>query len=78
MAVAVAAIRRARVHGLWMADWARRHPDAVRGIAYLETLVAPVSWVGPNAPDAALFGALRGPDGERLVLTENVDADVAA
>jgi pimeloyl-ACP methyl ester carboxylesterase len=31
-------------------DWAR-HPDAVRGIAYMETLVAPVSWNSENAPD---------------------------
>jgi haloalkane dehalogenase len=30
-----------------------------------------VSWVGPNAPDPALFGPLRGADGERLVLAEN-------
>ena len=58
--------------GVLAVDWARRHPDAVRGIAYLETLVAPVSWAGPNAPDPALFGPLRGPAGERLVLTENV------
>ena len=46
--------------GVLAVDWARRHPDAVRGIAYLETLVAPVSWAGPNAPDPALFGPLRG------------------
>ena len=58
--------------GVLAVDWARRHPDAVRGIAYLETLVAPVSWAGPNAPDPALFGPLRGPGGERLVLAENV------
>ncbi len=58
--------------GVLAIDWARRHPGAVRGIAYLETLVAPVSWAGPNAPDPALFGPLRGPDGERLVLAENV------
>ncbi len=31
-----------------------------------------MSWAGPNAPDPALFGPLRGPDGERLVLAENV------
>ena len=37
--------------GVLAVDWARRHPEAVRGIAYLETLVAPVSWAGPNAPD---------------------------
>ena len=58
--------------GVLAIDWARRHPGAVRGIAYLETLVAPVSWTGANAPDPALFGPLRGPDGERLVLVENV------
>ena len=54
--------------GVLAVDWTRCHPDAVRGIAYLETLVAPVSWAGRNAPDPALFG----PDGERLVLAENV------
>jgi haloalkane dehalogenase len=58
--------------GVLAFDWARRHPGAVRGIAYLETLVAPVSWDGPNAPDPGLFGPLRGPEGERLVLEENV------
>jgi haloalkane dehalogenase len=58
--------------GVLAVDWARRHPGAVRGIAYLETLVDPVSWADENAPDPALFGPLRGPDGERLVLDENV------
>jgi haloalkane dehalogenase len=58
--------------GVLAMDWARRHPAAVRGIAYLETLVGPVSWAGPNAPDPGLFGPLRGPEGERLVLEENV------
>jgi haloalkane dehalogenase len=58
--------------GVLAMDWARRHPAAVRGIAYLETLVGPVSWAGPNAPDPELFGPLRGPEGERLVLEENV------
>jgi haloalkane dehalogenase len=58
--------------GVLAMDWARRHPAAVRGIAYLETLVGPVSWAGPNAPDPELLGPLRGPEGERLVLEENV------
>ena len=58
--------------GVLAIDWARRHPDAVRGIAYLETLVAPVSWDGPNAPAPALFRKLRGPEGEQLVLEQNV------
>jgi haloalkane dehalogenase len=58
--------------GVLATDWARRHPDAVRGIAYLETLVAPVTWDSPNAPAPELFRRLRGPEGERLVLEENV------
>jgi haloalkane dehalogenase len=53
-------------------DWARRHPPGVRGVAYLETLVAPVTSDSPNAPDPALFDRLRGAEGERLVLEENV------
>lgn len=58
--------------GVLATHWARRHSERVRGIAYLETLVAPVTWDSPNAPDPALFGALRSADGERLVLQENV------
>jgi haloalkane dehalogenase len=57
--------------GVLAVDWARTHESAVRGIAYLETLVAPVSSDSPNAPDPAVFDRLRGPDGERLVLEEN-------
>lgn len=58
--------------GVLAMDWARRHPGAVRGLAYMETLVGPLSWAGANAPDPGLFGPLRGAAGERLVLTENV------
>ncbi len=53
-------------------DWARRHPQAIRGIAYLETLVAPLRSDSANAPDPALFGPLRGPEGESLVLQDNI------
>ncbi|MFD3405536.1 haloalkane dehalogenase [Kribbella sp. NPDC058693] len=58
--------------GVLATDWARRHPDAVRGIAYLETLVAPVTWDSPNAPAPELFRRLRSPEGEELVLQQNV------
>lgn len=57
--------------GVLAMEWARRHPDRVRGLAYLETLVAPVSWSGANAPDPDLFRPLRGPEGEHLVLVAN-------
>jgi len=53
-------------------DWARRHPNAVRGIAYMETLVAPVSWNDQNAPDPDLFRPLRTDAGEQMVLHDNV------
>ena len=52
--------------------WARTRTTAPRGIAYLETLVAPVAGDSPNAPDPELFGPLRSAAGERRVLEENV------
>jgi haloalkane dehalogenase len=58
--------------GVLAFDWARRHPRAVRGVAYLETLVGPVTSDGPNAPDPDLFGPLLGPAGEAMVLQDNV------
>ena len=53
-------------------DWARRHPDAVRGIAYMEAIVAPLSWDGLPAAVTDLFRALRSPAGEAMVLNDNV------
>jgi haloalkane dehalogenase len=51
-------------------DWARRHPDAVAGIAYLETIVMPFTWDG-FGDIAELFRAWRSPAGEELVLQGN-------
>lgn len=54
-------------------DWARRHPDQVRGIAYMEAIVRPVaSW--DNWPEAArrVFQGFRSPAGEDMVLEKNV------
>lgn len=62
--------------GVLAIDWARRHPGAVRGLAYLETLTGPVTSDGPNAPSPDLFGPLRSPAGEQLVLIENVFVEV--
>ena len=54
-------------------DWARQHPDAVRGIAYMEAIVAPFpSWdVWPEAA-RGVFQGMRSPAGEDLVLQRNV------
>jgi haloalkane dehalogenase len=52
-------------------DWACRHPDRVQGIAYMEALVAPRRWGDFPENRAALFRALRSPEGERLVTEQN-------
>jgi haloalkane dehalogenase len=53
-------------------DWARRHPRAVAGIAYMEAIVCPVTWA--DWPDNArnIFGVFRSPAGEEVVLDKNV------
>jgi len=52
-------------------DWARRHQDAVVGIAYLEAIVRPVGLSDLGAA-GALLAALRSPDAEDLVLQDNI------
>ncbi|UHQ23899.1 haloalkane dehalogenase [Lysobacter sp. 5GHs7-4] len=52
-------------------DWARRHPERVQAIAYMEALVQPRRWEDfPDGRDR-LFRALCGEDGERLVHENN-------
>lgn len=53
-------------------DWANRHRDRVRGIAYMEAVVRPVTWA--DWPDAArqVFQGFRSPAGEDMVLDKNV------
>ncbi|HWL86506.1 MAG TPA: haloalkane dehalogenase [Polyangiaceae bacterium] len=52
-------------------DWARRHPDRVRGIAYMEAIVCPMTWDRWSPQGKALFERFRSPEGERLILEEN-------
>jgi len=53
-------------------DWANRHRDRVKGIAYMEAIVQPLAW--SQWPEAAtrIFRAFRSPAGEELVLEQNV------
>ena len=53
-------------------DWASRHEDSVRGIAYMEAIVRPLSWT--EWPEAArdIFQAFRSDAGETIVLDKNV------
>lgn len=52
-------------------DWAYRHPDAVKGIAYMEAIVKPYTW--REYPEAArqIFQMLRSPAGEQMVVEQN-------
>ncbi|MFG1853958.1 haloalkane dehalogenase [Actinomadura geliboluensis] len=53
-------------------DWAARHPGRVRGIAFTETIVKPMSWEEFPAGARPLFEAMRSPGvGEAMVLEEN-------
>jgi haloalkane dehalogenase len=53
-------------------DWACRHPSAVRGIVYFETQVRPRSWDEFNPAQRRFFERLRSPEGEEMVLQQNV------
>ncbi|QPF73811.1 haloalkane dehalogenase [Roseateles sp. DAIF2] len=51
--------------------WARRHPERVRAIAYMEALVQPRRWADfPNGRDQ-IFRALRSERGEAMILDDN-------
>ena len=53
-------------------DWARRHPEAVRGIAYMEGILRPIAWEEFPEPVRPVFQGFRSPAGEKLVLENNI------
>ena len=53
-------------------DWARQHPDKVRGIAYMEGIVKPMSWEDWPEAIRPLFQGFRSEAGESMVLEKNV------
>ncbi|MCX4682991.1 haloalkane dehalogenase [Kitasatospora purpeofusca] len=53
-------------------DWAARHPGRVRGIAFTETIVKPMTWEEFPEGGRPLFEAIRTPGvGEALILDDN-------
>ena len=52
--------------------WARRHPERVRGLVYMEAIVRPVTW--DEWPEAArqVFQGFRSEAGESMVLERNI------
>jgi haloalkane dehalogenase len=53
-------------------DWANRHRDAVKGLAYMEALVRPLTWAEFNPRARPFFEAFRSPAGEGIVLEQNL------
>jgi haloalkane dehalogenase len=56
-------------------DWANRHRDSVRGIAYMEAIVRPLGWEEWPEAATAIFRTFRSPAGEDVVLEKNVFVD---
>jgi len=56
--------------------WAHRHPEQVRGIAYMEAIVRPLaSWDDWAEASRKIFRAMRSPAGETIILEKNVFVD---
>lgn len=53
-------------------DWARRHPEAVAGICYMEAIVRPMAWDEWPEDARRVFQGFRSPAGEEMVLEKNV------
>lgn len=58
--------------GALLFDWGRKNPGAVRGVAFMETILTPLTW--DDWPEAArgIFEGMRSEAGEEMVLTKNV------
>ncbi|WP_441245086.1 haloalkane dehalogenase [Kitasatospora sp. McL0602] len=53
-------------------DWAARHPDRVRGIAFTETIVKTMTWEEFPEGGRPLFRAIKTPQvGEAMILDDN-------
>lgn len=52
--------------------WARLHPEAVRGIAYMEAIVMPLTWDDWPEAGRGIFHGFRSVEGEDLVLNKNM------
>ena len=52
--------------------WAHRHQSQVKGLAYMEAIVRPLTW--EEWPDSAtpIFQGMRSAEGERMVLERNL------
>jgi haloalkane dehalogenase len=52
-------------------DWTYCHPHVVKGLAYMEAIVASMNWNEMSERGRKIFEALRSPAGEQMVLEQN-------
>ena len=52
--------------------WAKRNPEHVKGIVYMEAIVRPVTWEEWPEASRNLFQGFRSPAGEEIVIEKNV------
>ena len=52
-------------------DWANRHRERVKGIAYMEAIVRPLAWAEWPQPVQKLFRGFRSEAGEEMALDKN-------
>jgi haloalkane dehalogenase len=53
-------------------DWAARHPERVKALAYMEAIVRPLTWAEWPSSARGIFQAMRSPAGEGIILEKNV------
>lgn len=53
-------------------DWGRKNPEAVKGVAFMETLVTPLTWGDWPESSRRVFQGMRSDAGEEMILEKNV------
>lgn len=53
-------------------DWANRHRQVVKGIAYMEAIVRPLTWEEWPEQVRSIIRAIRSEDGEEIIIEKNV------
>lgn len=53
-------------------DWGRKNPEAVKGVAFMETIVTPLTWDDWPESSRRVFQGMRSDPGEEIVLEKNV------
>lgn len=53
-------------------DWSNRHREDVKGLAYMEAIVQPITWDDWPEDARHFFEGLRSPAGEEMILNRNL------